>query len=223
MTVFSAKSSLAALALLALAACQRPPAPLTGGRATATLAGRSAPTAATLTQPDNPAAESRQTVERQETRQTAAPLPTVKTTVTETPDGPRVTVTEQFGIPTVLTHTVTEKTGTAIGSAQKDTAREITAKLASFAGIRWAGLGFLAFALACFHPGLRAVVGGGKAIPALAAVAGLICIFGPALFVGHETLALCLIAAGLLVAFLLVRLSHKEGLADALKPTSPPH
>lgn len=224
--------ALAALALAALlTACQRLPHAQRGGTATATLTGLPPPaTTASVTQPDNPAAATTQTLERTETRQEAAPLPAVRITETPTPAG-IVRVTEQFGPPTILQHTVAEKTGTTIGPAQKDTAREIAAKLSSFAGIRWAGLGFLAFALGCFHPVVRAVVGGGKTIPALAAVAGVICIFGPALFVGHETLVLCLVAAGLAVAFLIVRLSHKEGQQDALAtgatvipfpPSSPP-
>lgn len=47
-------------------------------------------------------------------------------------------------------------------------------------------------------------------------------IFGPALFVGRETIVLCLAAGGLVGAYLLVRLSHKEGQLDALKTSSPP-
>jgi hypothetical protein len=204
------------LSILALAACQRPAPPLRGGTATATLTG---PTAASLTPADNPAAESRQTVRREETRQTAAPVPLVRVTETPTATG-TVTVTEQFGQPP-LVQTIKEETATTLGASQQDTSREISAKLASFAPIRWAGLGFLAFSLACFHPLIRDVVGGGKTIPALAATAGIICIFGPALFVGRETLVLVLLATGLALAFLLVRLSHKEGQADALR-SSPP-
>lgn len=233
----SAKSRPLAVLCLAIAlssgGCQHLPPALRGGTASSTLAGLKSPpkvaeTAASVQQPDNPAATSTQTVERQETRQEAAPLPSVRTTVREyppTPENPagvKITTVDQFGPPTVLTHTVNERTGTTLGAAQKDTAREVAAKLNSFAGIRWAGLGFLAFALACFHPVVRAVIGGGKTIPALAALAGIVCIFGPALFVGHETLVLCLVAAGLAAAYLLVRLSHKEGQADALKTSLPP-
>lgn len=221
-----------AVILGALLGCQAIPPALRGGSASSTLSGLPPPisspqTAATLHQPDNPAATSAQTVERQESRQEVAPQPVTRTTVREyppTPENPgglRVTTTDHFGPPTVLTHTLSEKTGTTIGAAQKDTARELAAKLGSFKAIQAAGIGFLVFALACFHPVVRRISGGGKTLPALAAVAGIVCIFGPALFVGRETLALVLIVAALLVAYLVTRLSYKEAQADALQ-SSPP-
>lgn len=212
------KAAALALACFALSACGGPPViPQKGGSAATTSGPHFA---ATLSQPENPATPSTQTVKRQETKQTAAPLPSVRITETPTPAG-LVKVTEQFTAPAILTTTTTEETGTVIGAAQKDTARETAARLASFKPVQYAGLGFLAFALACFHPVVRAVVGGGKTIPALAAAIGVGLIFGPSLFVGRETLVLLLVVAGLAAAYLLTRLSHKEGQLDA-KAAPPP-
>lgn len=227
MTVF-ARSSLALCLCLALAGCQPPGKPARGGVASSSLGGIARPvlapqTAATVTQPDNPAAITTQTVERQETRQESSPMPTVRVTETPTPAG-IVRVTEQFAGP-VLTHTVNEKTATTIGPSWQDKAGEIAAKMAGNSGIRAAGVGLLIFALACFHPVVRRVVGGGKTIPALAAVGGLALIFGGTLIIGHEPLAMLITAGALGVAFLVVRLSHKEGAADALAaaPISQPN
>lgn len=215
-----------------LLGCYRAPAAQEGGKATTLLGGFTLPhptssapgpasgTATTLQQSQNPAAVSSQSVKRTETRQDASPVPVVRVTETPTPAG-IVKVTEQFGQPPLI-HTVSEETATVIGPSFWDTSREIAAKMAGTAGIRAFGFALVVFALACFHPVVRAVVGAGKTIPALAAVAGVICIFGPSIFAGHETLVLCLVAGGLAVAFLLVRLSHKEGQADALRSSPPP-
>lgn len=212
-------AAFACLLLSALLGCQRIPRATPGGASSTTLggvpSGRSQ-TAATLAQSSDPAAVSLQTVERQEARQEAAPLPSVRVTETPTPAG-IVRVTEQFGPPTILTHTVAEKTATTLGTAHRDESRAITARLASFRPMQFVGVAFLALALASLHPVARAVIGGGKTIPTLAAALGLVLIFGPSLFVGRETLVLCLAVAGLGGAYLLVRSSHKEGLLDAAR------
>lgn len=207
--------------LLVLCGCGSVPPPQAGGSATASLGGFRQPaagpvTAAVIAQGENPAGESQQTVERQETRQEAAPVASVKITETPTPAG-IVRVTEQFAAPAVLTSTIVEKTSTALGAAQKDTGREIAASLAGMRPVQYAGIGFLFLALACFHPVVRTVIGGGKIVPALAGVAGLVLVFGPQLFAGRETLALVGAAVGILGAFLVVRLSHKEGQLDAAR------
>lgn len=213
--------TVALLVLWGLVGCVRggTTKPQRGGTAAVSLAGTSAPapTTATLVQPENPAAISTQAVERTETRQEIAPVVETRITETRNPTGQTVIVREEFSVPVVLTHSVSEKTATAIGPSWKDTAREIAAKLESFKEVQWAGVGLLVFALACFHPAVRAVVGGGKIVPALAAVGGLVLIFGPSLVVGNEKFLLGGVLVVLLGAFLVVRLSHKEGQLDALK------
>jgi hypothetical protein len=49
--------------------------------------------------------------------------------------------------PAVQKTRVTEKAGTVLGAAQKDTAREIGAKLASLKGVVWIGVGLFVFGL----------------------------------------------------------------------------
>jgi hypothetical protein len=210
--------------LLASGGCVRPggPKPQRGGSAAATLTGAAASnaTTATLTQPENPAGESRQTIERKETREEAAPVVESRETEVTELDGRKTVTRENYSIPVVLTHTVEEKTGTTLGGTWKDTAREMAAKLDSFKGVQWFGCGLLAFALVCFHPVVRAIVGGGKIVPALAAGVGVVLIFGPVLVVGHERELLLGALALLGLVFLVVRLSHKEGQLDALKSSS---
>ena len=49
---------------------------------------------------------------------------------------------------------------TELGAAQKNTARELTAKLASFKGIVWVGVAMFLFGLATlFYPPLKLIVG----------------------------------------------------------------
>lgn len=223
---------LAALGLLlgALCGCSLIPPAQRGGRARAVLTGATAQSGdssafsrADLAPADNPAAVSTQALERQETRQSiAAPIPAVKITETPQPDGRVVRVTEQYAPPAVLTHTVAERSQTALGPAQRDTARATAATLAAMRPVQIGGLVFLAAALACLHPAVRLVLGGGKTLPALAAALGLALVFGPQLFAGRETLVLLLAVAGLLAAWLLSRLSYKEAQADTLKASSPP-
>lgn len=102
------------LSILALAACQRPAPAL---RAAPPPPRSPAPRLLASPRPDNPAAESRQTVRREETRQTAAPVPLVRVTETPTATG-TVTVTEQFGQPP-LVQTIKEETATTLGAPSK--------------------------------------------------------------------------------------------------------
>jgi len=91
--------------------------------------------------------------------------------------------------------TVTEKVDTKIGAAQKDTAREIGAKLSSMKGIMWIGvLVFLFGAASAFYPPLKAIVGS-VTTSAVITVSGLVLIVLPTLIVGNEILILS-VAAG---------------------------
>lgn len=86
--------------------------------------------------------------------------------------------------------TVTEKVRTTIGAAQKDTAREIGAKLSSLKGVVWVGvLVFLFGAASAFWPPLKAVVGS-MTTSAIACAAGLSLIVLPSMIVGNEVLIL---------------------------------
>ena len=90
----------------------------------------------------------------------------------------------------------TEEVHTKIGAAQKDTAREIGAKLAATRPVMWIGILVFLFGVAsAVHPGLKLLVGGSVTTSAVIAAAGLGMIVLPILIVGHELLILA-IAAG---------------------------
>lgn len=196
------------------------PKPQRGGTASVQLGGTAAPTAVTIAQPENPGTASSQAVERQETRQTVVPVPVVKVTETPQPDGTVVRVTEQFA-PQILTSTSKEQTKSEIGAAQKDTSREVSAKLAAMRPVQFAGIAALALAVAMFHPVVRIALGGGKTLQMYVAAAGLLLIFGPSVVVGNENLLLIgtLVLGG--AVWGLSRLSHKEGQLDALREPKP--
>ena len=119
--------------------------------------------------------------------------------------------------PTVQKTRVTEKAGTVIGAAQKDTAREIGAKLASLKGIVWVGLGLFVFGLASLvYPPLRAVVASVTTSIALAA-GGVALMILPTLIVGNELLILGGVGLAVGLWFLAHRHGQLRGLVDAAK------
>lgn len=85
----------------------------------------------------------------------------------------------------------TERTEVKIGAAQKDTAREVAAKLGALKGVVWIGvLVFLFGAASLFYPPLKLIVGSATT-SAVAIAAGLALIVLPSLIVGNEILILC--------------------------------
>jgi hypothetical protein len=102
----------------------------------------------------------------------------------------------------------TEEVHTKIGAAQKDTARELTAKLGSLRGVVWVGvLLFLFGAASAVYPPLKLLVGGSVTTSAVLAGAGLGLIVLPTLIVGHELLILCVgVGAAALYFF-----AHRHG------------
>lgn len=90
---------------------------------------------------------------------------------------------------------VTERTEVKIGAAQKDTAREVAAKLGSLKGVVWVGIVVFLFGVASlFYTPLKLIVGS-STTSVMASVAGLALIILPSMIVGNEVLILC-IAAG---------------------------
>lgn len=86
---------------------------------------------------------------------------------------------------------VTETVETTIGAAQKDTAREVAAKLGSLKGVVWVGILVFLFGAASFaYPPLKVIVGGSVTTSAVIAGAGLALIILPSLIVGNELLIL---------------------------------
>jgi hypothetical protein len=79
---------------------------------------------------------------------------------------------------------------TELGAAQKDTARELGAKLASLKGIVWVGVGLFVFGLASLvWPPLKAIIGSVTTSAALM-LGGVALMVLPSLVVGNELLIL---------------------------------
>lgn len=155
---------------------------------------------ADLKQPENPAQSASQNFER--TTETELPIPAqskVQEVIVTPAAQPGAQPVKQEKIivlsaPTVQKTRVVEKAGTMIGAAQKDTAREFGAKLASLKGVVWVGVGLFMFGLASlFYPPLRAIVG--SVTTSIAMVAGGVALMVlPSLVVGNELLILSVVA-----------------------------
>jgi len=102
----------------------------------------------------------------------------------------------------------TEEITTVIGPAQKDTAREIGAKLGALKGVVWVGTLVFLFGAASFaYPPLKVIVGGSVTTSAVIALSGLAMIVLPTLIVGNE-LVIMGVAVG---AAVLYWFSHRHG------------
>ncbi len=179
-------------------------APLKGGRAsTSGVIGQ------TVVQGDNPAQASRQDQE------------TVKTRSYTVPAGSRlVSNSNQVVVVSapmsVMEHEET-RAKTELGAAQKDTAREIGAKLASLKGIVWAGVALFLIGLATmFYPPLKFIIGSFTTSAAII-VGGLALMVLPTLIVGNELVILGGVAAAVGLWFLAHRHGQLRGLVDAGK------
>ncbi len=103
---------------------------------------------------------------------------------------------------------VTEEVHTKIGAAQKDTAREMGAKLGALKGVVWVGVLVFLFGAASFaYPPLKVIVGGSVTTSAVISGAGLALIVLPSLLVGHELLILCVALGGAALWFF----AHRHG------------
>jgi hypothetical protein len=110
----------------------------------------------------------------------------------------------------------TEKAGTSIGGAQKDTARELGAKLASLKSVVWVGILLFLFGLATlFYPPLRAIIGSVTTSMAITG-GGIALIALPSFIVGNELVILGSVAALVITWFLAHRHGTARGLLQAL-------
>ena len=79
---------------------------------------------------------------------------------------------------------------TELGAAQKDTARELGARLSSLKGIVWVGVGLFVFGLASLvWPPLKLIIASVTTSAALM-LGGLVLMVLPSMVVGHELLLL---------------------------------
>ena len=202
--------------VLALAGCTI--APLKGGRAT-TLSKPAQGIEQTVVQSDNPAAVSKQDQETVRTKSYTVPAGSrlVETRVTADAGGALVTNASSLLISAPMPVTEHEETRakSELGAAQKDTARELSAKLASLKGIVWVGVVVFLFGIASmFYPPLKAIIGSITTSAAIT-VGGLALIVLPTVIVGNELLIMGGVAAAVGLWFLAHRHGQLRGQVDA--------
>src|ERR1051325_10625685 len=197
--------------------------PLKGGKATMT-SKPSGVVEQTVVQSDNPAQASRQDQETVRTRTYIVPvgsrLEEMKVVVPDA--GPAVTNVQTVVVSAPMPVVEREETRakTELGAAQKDTARELGAKLASLKGIVWVGVAMFVFGLASvFYPPLRLLIGSVTTSAAICA-GGLALMVLPTLIVGNELLILGGVAVAVGGWFLAHRHGRLQGSVDANKRSS---
>ncbi len=192
-------------------------APLKGGKAsTSQAAGR---IEQNVVQSENPAAVSKQNQETVRTKSYTVPAGSrmVETHVTSETGGALVTNAQSFllSAPMPITEHEETRAKSELGAAQKDTARELSAKLASLKGIVWVGVLVFLFGLATlFYPQLKLLVGSVTTSAAIT-VGGLALIVLPTLIVGNELLIMGGVAAAVGLWFLAHRHGQLRGLVNA--------
>ena len=195
--------------------------PLKGGKATTSQsAGQISQTVA---QGDNPAQASRQDQETVRTKSYTLPAGSrlVETHVTADAGGAPVTNAQAVVISAPMAVVEHEETRakTELGAAQKDTARELSAKLASLKGIVWVGVAMFLFGLASiFYPPLQVIIGSVTTSVAIL-VGGIALMILPSLIVGNELLILAGVAAAVGLWFFAHRHGQLRGLVEAAKET----
>jgi hypothetical protein len=210
------KNTIVIISALALAGCSI--APLKGGKAT-TMNKPAQGIEQTVQQGDNPAQASRQDQETVKTRSYTIPAGSqmVETRVIAGAGGAPVTNAQAVVISAPMAVVEHEETRakTELGAAQKDTARELSAKLASLKGIVWVGVALFLFGLATlFYPPLKLLVGSVTTSVAIL-VGGLALMVLPTLIVGNELLILAGVASAVGLWFLAHRHGQLRGLVDA--------
>ena len=107
---------------------------------------------------------------------------------------------------------------TELGAAQKDTARELGAKLSSLKGIVWVGVGLFVFGLGSLvYPPLKVIVGSVTTSAALM-LGGVALMVLPSMIVGNELLILGGVGLGVGAWFLAHRHGELKGIVAANTP-----
>lgn len=185
-------------------------APLKGGKAT-TLRKPTHGIEQTIVQSDNPAAVSRQDQETVRTRSYTVP------TGSRLESGVTNVAAVVVSAPMPVVEREETRAKTELGAAQKDSARELGAKLASLKGIVWVGVVMFLFGLASiFYPPLKLLIGSVTTSAAICA-GGLALMVLPTFVVGNELLILACVAAAVGVWFLAHRHGRLRGFVDANK------
>jgi len=205
------------LVAISLAGCSI--APLKGGKATTSQTAGHIEQA--VAQSDNPAQTSRQDQETVRTKSYTVPAGSrmVETRVSaDTSGAPTSNVTALvISAPMAVTEHEETRASSELGAAQKDTARELSAKLASLKGIVWVGVAVFLFGLASlFYPPLKLIIGSVTTSAAIT-VGGLALMVLPTVIVGNELLILAGVAAAVGLWFLAHRHGQLRGMLDANK------
>ena len=109
------------------------------------------------------------------------------------------------------------RAGTELGASQKDTARELGAKLSSLKGIVWVGVGLFVFGLASLvYPPLKVIIGSVTTSAALM-LGGVALTVLPTLVVGNELLILGVVGLSVGGWFLAHRHGQLKGEVSSLK------
>jgi hypothetical protein len=209
------KNVILILCLLVLAGCSM--APLKGGKAS-TVSKNAQGIEQTVVQSDNPAAMSKQDQETVRTKSYTVPAGSrlEETRIVADASGAPVTNATALLIsgPMAVTEHEETRAKTELGAAQKDTARELSAKLASLNGIVWVGAALFLFGLASlFYAPLRAIIGSVTTSAAIIA-GGLALMILPTLVVGHELIILAVVLMGVGGWFLAHRHGQLRGLVE---------
>jgi hypothetical protein len=201
--------------------------PAQGGGTSAVLPGGLSAQAAA---PDAPATPSQQAVYRQISRTYAPPAgvaPAPLPSPSHTAAAPAPGIVQDHApapppLPSILSEVITEHAAGRSGVTQADTSADTSARIASMRPVQFFGFALVLGALALFHPVARLAVGGGKQIQAIAGAAGAVCIFGPQLLAGNESLLIWGGLAAVLGAWIITRMSRHEAMADAAGRAPPP-
>jgi hypothetical protein len=203
------------------------PHPLRGGHAQT-----SGPVAQTLAQGDNPSAPTRQTQDTVRTRtytlapsQSQIPTASLQPAHLAQPQRPPAPPLQNSTPLVLLTEREESHATTELGAAQKDTAREAAAKLASLKPITLVGLAMFVFGLvSLFWLPLKTIIGSTTTSAAIAA-GGLALIVLPTLLVGNELLIIGGVSLGVGAWFLAHRHGHLRGqlaAANSQRPSPTP-
>ncbi len=203
--------------------------PLKGGRAVTTRKPAGI-FEQTLVQGENPAAASKQDHDSVKVRTYTVPAgsrmeqsqpPSAETHQPGSPSRQPSTINSQpsttlvLSAPMPVVEREETRARTELGAAQKDTARELGAKLSSLKGIVWVGVGLFVFGLASLvWPPLKVVIGSVTTSAALM-LGGLALMVLPSLIVGNELLLLGGVALAVGGWFLAHRHGQLRGLVAA--------
>jgi hypothetical protein len=198
--------------------------PLKGGRAVISRKAAGG-VEQTLVQGENPAQVTKEDQETVKVRSYTLPAGSriEEARVTESPAGVPVTNVQAVVVSAPMPVQEREETRakTELGAAQKDTAREVGAKLASLRGIVWVGLGLFLFGLASlFYPPLKLVIGSVTTSAAMV-LGGIALMVLPSLVVGNELLILGGVAVAVGGWFLAHRHGQLRGTVESSKKGEP--